>query len=145
MVKTIENKLFRVLGDLSNEDGYTYLKSSVNGVASKSKFILLDNTIYLFSMEGSIEVGIPVPKYLSPVSAEGTQGGTIAPMTGTIEKVFVKAGDRVKAGDSLMVMIAMKMEHTIKAPKDGRIKKVFFGEGAQANRHAPLVEFEEEV
>lgn len=46
----IENKLFRVLGDLSNEDGYTYLKSSVNGVASKSKFILLDNTIYLFSM-----------------------------------------------------------------------------------------------
>ncbi|XP_038957916.1 methylcrotonoyl-CoA carboxylase subunit alpha, mitochondrial isoform X1 [Rattus norvegicus] len=140
----IENKLFRVLGDLSNEDGYTYLKSSVNGVASKSKFILLDNTIYLFSMEGSIEVGIPVPKYLSPVSAEGTQGGTIAPMTGTIEKVFVKAGDRVKAGDALMVMIAMKMEHTIKAPKDGRIKKVFFSEGAQANRHAPLVEFEEE-
>lgn len=95
-------------------------------------------------MEGSIEVGIPVPKYLSPVSAEGAQGGTIAPMTGTIEKVFVKAGDRVKAGDSLMVMIAMKMEHTIKAPKDGRIKKVFFSEGAQANRHAPLVEFEEE-
>lgn len=46
----IENKLFQVLGDLSNEDGYTYLKSSVNGVASKSKFILLDNTIYLFSM-----------------------------------------------------------------------------------------------
>ncbi|KAH0517083.1 Methylcrotonoyl-CoA carboxylase subunit alpha, mitochondrial [Microtus ochrogaster] len=140
----IGDQTFRVLGDLCSEGGCTYLKSSVNGVASKSKFIVLDNTIYLFSMEGSIEIGIPVPKYLSSVSSEGTQGGAIAPMTGTIEKVFVKAGDRVKAGDSLMVMIAMKMEHTIKAPKDGKIRKVFFKEGAQANRHTPLVEFEEE-
>lgn len=65
-------------------------------------------------------------------------------MTGTIEKVFVKAGDRVKAGDPLVVMIAMKMEHTIKAPKEGTVKKVFYKEGSQANRHAPLVEFEEE-
>lgn len=66
----IDNKSFRVLGDLSSEDGCTYLKSSINGVARKSKFILLDNTVHLFSMEGSIEVGIPVPKYLSPVSAD---------------------------------------------------------------------------
>lgn len=36
------------------------------------------------------------------------------------------------------------MQHTIRAPKAGVIKKVFFGEGSQANRHAPLVELEEE-
>ncbi|PIO27827.1 hypothetical protein AB205_0039530 [Aquarana catesbeiana] len=65
-------------------------------------------------------------------------------MTGTIEKVFVKVGDKVEAGDPLMVMIAMKMEHTIRAPKAGTIKKVHFREGVQASRHAPLVEFEEE-
>uniref|UniRef100_A0A3Q1MLC6 Methylcrotonoyl-CoA carboxylase subunit alpha, mitochondrial n=2 Tax=Bos TaxID=9903 RepID=A0A3Q1MLC6_BOVIN len=98
-----------------------------------------------YSMQdGSIQIGIPVPRYLSSASSGETQGGAVAPMTGTVEKVFVKAGDRVKAGDSLMVMIAMKMEHTIKAPKDGTIKKVFYKEGSQANRHAPLVEFEEE-
>ncbi|XP_073887577.1 methylcrotonoyl-CoA carboxylase subunit alpha, mitochondrial isoform X4 [Macaca fascicularis] len=140
----IEDKTFQVLGDLYSEEDCTYLKCSVNGVASKAKLIILENTIYLFSKEGSIEIDIPVPKYLSSVSSEGTQGGPLAPMTGTIEKVFVKAGDKVKAGDSLMVMIAMKMEHTIKAPKDGTIKKVFYREGAQANRHTPLVEFEEE-
>uniref|UniRef100_A0A8D2CMU7 Methylcrotonoyl-CoA carboxylase subunit alpha, mitochondrial n=1 Tax=Sciurus vulgaris TaxID=55149 RepID=A0A8D2CMU7_SCIVU len=140
----IEDKTFQVLGDLYNEGDYTYLNCSVNGVATKTKLIILENTIYLFSMEGSIEIGIPIPKYLSSSSSEGTQGGTIAPMTGTIEKVFIKAGDKVKAGDSLMVMIAMKMEHTIKAPKDGTIKKVFYSEGSQANRHAPLVEFEED-
>lgn len=139
----IEDKIFQVFGDLYNEEGCTYLKCSVNGAASKTKLIILENTIYLFSMEGSIQIGIPVPKYLTSVSSEGTKGGTIAPMTGTIEKVFVKAGDKVKAGDSLMVMIAMKMEHAIKAPKDGTIKKVFYKEGSQVNRHAPLVEFEE--
>ncbi|XP_054985216.1 methylcrotonoyl-CoA carboxylase subunit alpha, mitochondrial [Sorex araneus] len=140
----IEDKTFQVFGELYDEEDCTYLKCSVNGAASKTKLIILENTIYLFSMEGSIQIDIPVPKYLSSVSSEGTQGGAIAPMTGTIEKVFVKAGDRVKAGDSLMVMIAMKMEHTIKAPKDGTIKKVLCKEGSQANRHAPLVEFEEE-
>ncbi|XP_010853945.1 PREDICTED: methylcrotonoyl-CoA carboxylase subunit alpha, mitochondrial isoform X1 [Bison bison bison] len=140
----IEDKTFHVLGDLCSEGDCTYLKSSVNGVASKIKLIILKNTIYLFSMDGSIQIGIPVPRYLSSASSGETQGGAVAPMTGTVEKVFVKAGDRVKAGDSLMVMIAMKMEHTIKAPKDGTIKKVFYKEGSQANRHAPLVEFEEE-
>ncbi|XP_049737609.1 methylcrotonoyl-CoA carboxylase subunit alpha, mitochondrial isoform X3 [Elephas maximus indicus] len=140
----IDDKTFQVIGDLCSEGDCTYLKCSVNGVATKAKLIILENTIYLFSKEGSVQVDIPVPKYLSSLSSEGTQGGTIAPMTGTIEKVFVKAGDRVNTGDSLMVMIAMKMEHTIKAPKDGTIKKIFYKEGSQANRHAPLIEFEEE-
>ncbi|KAM5293144.1 methylcrotonoyl-CoA carboxylase subunit alpha, mitochondrial [Ctenodactylus gundi] len=140
----INNKTFQVLGDLYSEGGCTYLKCFINGVASKAKLIVLENTIHLFSMEGSVEIDIPVPKYLSSVSSEETQGGTVAPMTGTIEKVFVKVGDRVKAGDSLMVMIAMKMEHTIKAPRDGTVKKVLYAEGSQASRHARLVEFEEE-
>ncbi|XP_030888379.1 methylcrotonoyl-CoA carboxylase subunit alpha, mitochondrial [Leptonychotes weddellii] len=140
----IEDKTFQVRGDLCTEGDCTYLKCSVNGVVSKTKLIILENTIYLFSMEGSTQIGIPVPKYLSSMSSDGTQEGTIAPMTGTIEKIFVKVGDRVKAGDSLMVMLAMKMEHTIKAPKDGTIKKVFYKEGSQANRHEPLIEFEEE-
>uniref|UniRef100_A0A4W5R3Q0 Methylcrotonoyl-CoA carboxylase subunit alpha, mitochondrial n=1 Tax=Hucho hucho TaxID=62062 RepID=A0A4W5R3Q0_9TELE len=92
--------------------------------------------------EGSAEMSVPVPKFLAGVST-GAQGGAVAPMTGTIEKVLVKAGDTVQMGDSLMVMNAMKMEHIIRAPKAGVIKKVFFKEGSQANRHAALVEFEE--
>ncbi|XP_024419777.1 methylcrotonoyl-CoA carboxylase subunit alpha, mitochondrial [Desmodus rotundus] len=140
----IEDKTFQVLGDLLSEGDCTYLRCSINGVTSKTKLIFLENTIYLFSVEGTVQFGIPVPKHLSSVSSEGTQGGTLAPMAGTIEKVFVKAGDQVKAGDSLMVMIAMKMEHTIRAPKDGTVTKVFYKEGSQVNRHAPLVEFEQE-
>lgn len=38
--------------------------------------------------EGSSQVSVPVPKYLAGVSGAGAQGGAVAPMTGTIEKVF---------------------------------------------------------
>ncbi|POI35978.1 hypothetical protein CIB84_000271, partial [Bambusicola thoracicus] len=141
----IQDKTFLVSGEIFNEGNSVYLRSSVNGTVCKSKLVILDSTIHLFSPEGSAQIGLPVPKYLSAVSSAGTQGGAVAPMTGTVEKVFVKAGDKVEIGDPLMVMIAMKMEHTIRAPKAGVIKKVNFQEGAQANRHAPLVEFVDEA
>ncbi|XP_036377034.1 methylcrotonoyl-CoA carboxylase subunit alpha, mitochondrial [Megalops cyprinoides] len=136
--------VFQVSGELHEEGEALYLCCSVNGVLSRPKLVILDNTVHLFSMEGSAQVAVPVPKFLAGVSTSGTQSGAVAPMTGTIEKVLVKAGDKVQVGDALMVMIAMKMEHTIRAPKAGVIKKVFFKEGSQANRHAPLVELEEE-
>lgn len=40
-----------------------------------------------FWQEGSAQVSVPVPKYLAAVSGSGAQGGAVAPMTGTIEKV----------------------------------------------------------
>ncbi|XP_077462528.1 methylcrotonoyl-CoA carboxylase subunit alpha, mitochondrial [Stigmatopora argus] len=135
---------FHVTGELEMDSGASFLRCSVNGVNSRPKLVILEDTVHLFSTEGSADVFVPVPKYLAAVSGSGTQGGAVAPMTGTIEKVLVKAGDVVNVGDPLMVMIAMKMEHTIRAPKSGVIKKVFFSEGAQANRHAALVELEEE-
>ncbi|KFV91518.1 hypothetical protein N327_11804, partial [Fulmarus glacialis] len=140
----IQDKTFLISGEIFNEGDSVYLRSSVNGTVCKSKLVILDNTIYLFFPEGSAQIGLPVPKYLSAVSSVGMQSGAVAPMTGTVEKVFVKAGDKVQIGDPLMVMIAMKMEHTIRAPKAAVIKKVNFQEGAQANRHAPLVEFVDE-
>uniref|UniRef100_A0A7N6AQJ1 Methylcrotonoyl-CoA carboxylase subunit alpha, mitochondrial n=1 Tax=Anabas testudineus TaxID=64144 RepID=A0A7N6AQJ1_ANATE len=140
----IGEEVYHVTGEVEVEGGATFLHCSVNGVKSRPKLVMVDNTVHLFSTEGSSQVSVPVPKYLAGVSGSGAQGGAVAPMTGTIEKVLVKAGDKVTVGDPLMVMIAMKMEHTIRAPKSGVIKKVFFREGSQANRHAPLVELEEE-
>lgn len=43
------------------------------------------------------------------------------------------------------LVLFLSLQHTIRAPKSGVIKKVFFSEGSQANRHAPLVELEEEA
>uniref|UniRef100_A0AAR2KDP8 Methylcrotonoyl-CoA carboxylase subunit alpha, mitochondrial n=1 Tax=Pygocentrus nattereri TaxID=42514 RepID=A0AAR2KDP8_PYGNA len=140
----IGGQVFQVSGELQKEGRATYLCCCVNGVLSRPKLVIVDNEVHLFSLDGSAQVDVPLPKFLASVSSSGAQDGAVAPMTGTIEKVLVKAGDTVQKGDPLVVMIAMKMEHTIRAPKAGVIKKVLFREGSQANRHAALVELEEE-
>lgn len=57
-------------------------------------------------------------------------GGSLnAPMPGKIFKVVTKVGDAVTKGQTLLIMEAMKMEHAIKADKDGVLSKIFFKEG----------------
>ncbi|XP_077204405.1 methylcrotonoyl-CoA carboxylase subunit alpha, mitochondrial [Paroedura picta] len=140
----IQDQSFHVCGGLSSKGDSDHVTCSVNGVVHKSEIVIADDAVYLFTPEGREQLGLPVPKYLSGASSAGETGGAVAPMTGTIEKVFVKAGDKVQVGDPLVVMIAMKMEHTIRASKAGTIKKVHYQLGSQVNRHAPLVEFEDE-
>jgi len=77
-------------------------------------------------------------------SSSSSTGGATAPMTGNVDQVLVQAGDEVKAGQNLIIMIAMKMEHSIKAPKDGKIDKVLYEVGQTVEKGAPLVKFEEE-
>lgn len=57
------------------------------------------------------------------------EGSLTSPMPGKVLKVFVKVGDQVEAGQSLMVMEAMKMEHTIKSSRAGTVEEVFYSEG----------------
>ena len=59
-------------------------------------------------------------------------------------KVNVKDGDTVKAGDPLVVMIAMKMEYVIRSPKDGVVAKVLHRVGDFVAKDTPLVSFVEE-
>ncbi len=72
-------------------------------------------------------------EYLNPFAAQvedvGSSGNLQAPMPGTVVKVLVKAGDVVKQGDALLILEAMKMEHTIDAPEDGVIQEVCFDTG----------------
>ncbi|MBB3167006.1 acetyl-CoA carboxylase biotin carboxylase subunit [Simiduia aestuariiviva] len=69
-------------------------------------------------------------------------GGLTAPMNGTLVAQLVKAGTAVDAGTPLLVMEAMKMEHTIKAPSAGTVKQFFFADGELVDGGALLVDFE---
>ena len=63
-------------------------------------------------------------------------------MPGKIISIAVKAGDTVEKGQPLLVMEAMKMEHTISAPADGKVAEVFYAIGDQVTEGAELVAIE---
>ncbi len=75
-------------------------------------------------------------------AAGGAEASVRAPLPGRIIDLRVKAGDTVSKGQPLLVLEAMKMEHTLAAPSDGTIKSVRYAVGEQVTEGAELVEFE---
>ncbi len=74
-------------------------------------------------------------------AAGGEHGGDLlAPMPGRVRKVSAAAGDRVERGMVLIVLEAMKMEHAIRAPKDGILKRLLVKEGDLVDAGVELAE-----
>jgi 3-methylcrotonyl-CoA carboxylase alpha subunit len=76
------------------------------------------------------------------VADEEVGGRLTAPMSGNVIEVTVKAGERVRKGHVLMIMEAMKMEHTIVAPANGLVREIRFQRGDQVNEGDELIAFE---
>jgi len=93
---------------------------------------------HVFTAHGATRI-----RRINPLAhAEGAQdekGGLTAPMPGKVVSFAVKVGDKVKAGQTLAVMEAMKMEHTIAAPKDGEVKELLYAPGDQIAEGAELL------
>ncbi|MGZ0716402.1 acetyl/propionyl/methylcrotonyl-CoA carboxylase subunit alpha [Pseudomonas palleroniana] len=70
------------------------------------------------------------------------QGGLTAPMNGSIVRVLVEVGQTVEAGAQLVVLEAMKMEHSIRAPQAGVVKALFCQEGEMVAEGSALVALE---
>lgn len=64
-----------------------------------------------------------------------------SPMPGTVAKVFIKAGQHVKAGDTLVAVESMKMEYNIKATHDAVVSEVLIKEGQFVEMRQRLVQF----
>jgi 3-methylcrotonyl-CoA carboxylase alpha subunit len=69
-------------------------------------------------------------------------GRIVAPMPGTVTRVLVEAGTDVSRGTPLIVLEAMKMEHTLRAPADGRLSALKCAVGDFVQEGAELAEFE---
>lgn len=71
------------------------------------------------------------------------EGGSLeAPMPGVVTRVMVKGGDEVRKGQPLLAIEAMKMEHVLRAPRDGRVKAVAAKAGEMAQSGVALIELE---
>jgi len=63
-------------------------------------------------------------------------------MPSSVSKIFVKDGQEVKKGDNLISLEAMKMEHILKASRDGKIKAIYATENKFVDANSILMEFE---
>ena len=95
-------------------------------------------TVHIFSAQGATQ--ITVVDALAHAGDAQVEGGRLtAPMPGKVVSFAVKAGDKVKAGQTLAVLEAMKMEHTIAAPADGVVAELLYAPGDQVPEGAELL------
>jgi 3-methylcrotonyl-CoA carboxylase alpha subunit len=62
------------------------------------------------------------------------------PLPGVVVGLSVTEGEAVKAGQTLLVIEAMKMEHSIRAPHDGVVKQIHYQVGARVRENSTLIE-----
>jgi 3-methylcrotonyl-CoA carboxylase alpha subunit len=79
---------------------------------------------------------------LAAVEEDTRNGSLSAPMPGKVIKVMAQRGARVAKGDALLILEAMKMEHTITAPADGVVKEIHYAAGEQVLEGAELITLE---
>lgn len=84
--------------------------------------------------------------YIDPLyhadEIDAAESGLLAPMPGKIIALIAKAGARVEKGTPLLILEAMKMEHTISAPASGTVRAFRFTVGDQVDDGADLIDFE---
>lgn len=110
---------------------------SVNARRSSLRVSHVDDALDVQVPQGTVSFVI-VERFESPETIE-VAGGLHAPMPGVILDVRVKEGERVEAGQTLVIMEAMKMEHVISAPHGGVVREVLTARGQQVDRGVGLL------
>ncbi len=127
----------RVSGRLDGND----LIATLDGHRQHVTVVDLEGQLTLFTEQASLSFSERVPD-LGEEVAHDDGSGFKAPMNGTVVDILVKAGDQVSAGDTLVIMEAMKMEQAIKAPVAGLVSEVFYQQGDLVDGGADLLSFE---
>ncbi|MFD1620407.1 acetyl/propionyl/methylcrotonyl-CoA carboxylase subunit alpha [Thalassotalea marina] len=116
------------------------LKISIDGYQSQATISRNGDNISLYRPNGVFNFTLVRPD-CGLTDLDDNHGGLTAPMNGTMVSVLVSKGDKVTKDQPLMIMEAMKMEHTIKAPSDGEIDDVFYQAGDMVDGGSELVKF----
>jgi 3-methylcrotonyl-CoA carboxylase alpha subunit len=127
----------RAQGKLSNDEFY----ADIDGHRSHIAVADHGDTYSLYTQNSALQFS----RVEIDVGEDDTHHGAgtfAAPMNGTIVTLLVEAGSLVKKGDALLVMEAMKMEHTIRAPRDGQVIEFFYTAGNLVAGGAELLAFE---
>jgi propionyl-CoA carboxylase alpha chain len=114
----------------------TWVDLSVDGVRRRYEIHVVGATAYVDSPLGASAL-VEVERYPEPGSGLA-EGSLTAPMPGTVVRATAEVGATVSAGDVLIVLEAMKMEHAVRATVDGTVAEVMVGAGDQVDSGAVL-------
>ncbi len=125
-------------------DGEGNLLADLGGDRTKATMVRHGNELTIMSYGTSHRLVVHDPALFDEDDHEQA-GNLTAPMTGKIVSVLTEEGAKVKQGDALIVMEAMKMEYTIQAPHDGVVTQVNFAAGELVDDGVALLILEEDA
>ncbi|WP_250658176.1 acetyl/propionyl/methylcrotonyl-CoA carboxylase subunit alpha [Alkalimarinus coralli] len=131
-------------------DGKTYqvtysinankITTLIDGTKTSSEFFLSQEQVNLFKQGYSLVFTFPIAK--QHYEEQQPEGSLVAPIHGKIVSVETDAGIQVEKGAPLIIIEAMKMEHTITAPEPGTVNAVYCSAGDIVDADQQLIEFE---
>ena len=102
-----------------------------------SRITMSEDQVLVHMPYGDVMVRV-MPRFVMP-GLETQAGGLVAPMPGKVIDLKVKKGSKVKAGDTLIILEAMKMEHSIKASENGTVSDLLVSANDQVENGALLM------
>jgi len=114
----------------------------LDGEVVEASVAVEDGSVFVMRAGDTVRFRSPVLDVGALAEAAGGAERIVAPMPGEVINLAVKAGDTVRAGQLLLVIEAMKMEHSVTAPRDGTVAAVACAQGDRVEDGVELVTLE---
>ncbi len=124
------------------ENDCTKIMAQVNNRSLSAEIIVINNDIHLFHLGHHLRITPITADNIDNTQSAHHHHGNFAPMTGTVTVIATTVGATVAPGDPIIILEAMKMEHTIPAPCAGVITAIHFNLGDTAKEGATLFDIE---
>jgi 3-methylcrotonyl-CoA carboxylase alpha subunit len=135
---TAGEKSVMAAGELDGNELY----ADIDGYRQRVVVVPHDGMFTLFSQSGAMQFALAQPDF-GEDDGQSAAGVFTAPMHGVVVKLLAEPGAIVEKDQPLLIMEAMKMEHTICAPSDGTVTEFYFQAGEQVSGGEELLNFEE--
>ncbi len=120
----------------------SHLHANIDGAQLHVTVAKHDDIYSIYTANSALTFHLCQPEQQQQASGEQQNLGELcAPMNGTIVTQLAKIGQSVSRGDGLLVMEAMKMEHTIRAPADGHVSEFYYRAGELVEHGSELLAF----
>lgn len=143
----VDEKLLRKLAAILNETGLTEIEFEVEGQRIR---VAKGATAFAAPMAAAPAAAPASAPAATPATAPESAAGTVkSPMVGTVytspepgKPAFVKVGDEVKEGQTLLIIEAMKVMNALPSPRSGKVTQVLIADGQPVEYGEPLLVIE---